>query len=174
MRASRISKIGWCVGCNPPFVDCGIRLIGLPAPSGRFFIGVCLPFPLAGRPFHRFHPASSTLSLRIMVNCTGGRFVSAPLPRLSPSPLKGVQFYAWAEFPQALHTFRGSKATHQLASPQYNAQPQPIRITPTQPFFHKARQLKNGKANNPRNRDAMRGQNHRLPQTRQGTGRVIH
>jgi hypothetical protein len=23
---------GWCVGCNPPFVDCGIRLIGLPAP----------------------------------------------------------------------------------------------------------------------------------------------
>ena len=70
--------VGWCVGCNPPFVDCGIRLIGLPAPSGRFFIGVCLPFPLAGRPFHRFHPASSTLSLRIMVNCTGGRFVSAP------------------------------------------------------------------------------------------------
>ncbi|NLD66121.1 MAG: hypothetical protein GX648_06055, partial [Crenarchaeota archaeon] len=42
-----ISKIGWCVGRNPPSVLCGIRLIGLPAPSGRDFIGVCLPFPLA-------------------------------------------------------------------------------------------------------------------------------
>jgi len=53
----------WCVGCNPPFVFCGIRLIGLPAPSGRFFIGVCLPFPLAGRPFHRFQP--SILNIRM-------------------------------------------------------------------------------------------------------------
>jgi len=52
-------KFGWCVGRNPPFVVCGIRLIGLPAPSGRFLIGACLPFPLAGRPFHRFHKANS-------------------------------------------------------------------------------------------------------------------
>jgi hypothetical protein len=34
------------------------RLIGLPAPSGRCFIGDCLPFPLAGRPFHRFHSSA--------------------------------------------------------------------------------------------------------------------
>jgi len=54
---------GWCVGRNPPFVDCGIRLIGLPALSGRFLISVCLPFPLAGRPFHRFQSAHSTLRM---------------------------------------------------------------------------------------------------------------
>ena len=58
-----ISKIGWCVGRNPPSVVCGIRLIGLPAPSGRDFIGDCLPFPLAGRPFHRSTPAHSALSM---------------------------------------------------------------------------------------------------------------
>jgi endonuclease III len=27
-----LAFLGWCVGRNPPFVDCGIRLIGLPAP----------------------------------------------------------------------------------------------------------------------------------------------
>ena len=53
----------WCVGCNPPFVVCGIRLIGLPALSGRDLISACLPFPLAGRPFHRSSPAHSTLSM---------------------------------------------------------------------------------------------------------------
>jgi hypothetical protein len=50
--------LGWCVGCNPPFVKCGIRLIGLPAPHGRLFTGVCLPFPHAGRhvsPLHTQH-----------------------------------------------------------------------------------------------------------------------
>jgi len=30
--ASCAVGLGWCVGCNPPFVFCGIRLIGLPAP----------------------------------------------------------------------------------------------------------------------------------------------
>jgi hypothetical protein len=48
--------LSWCVGCNPPFVFCGIRLIGLPAPQVDSFTGVCLPFPLAGQPFHRFRP----------------------------------------------------------------------------------------------------------------------
>ena len=84
MRASRISKIGWCVGCNPPFVDCGIRLIGLPAPSGRYLIGDCLPFPPAGQPFQRFHQAHSTLRMphrqvRVDVSfllcCQGSRHV---------------------------------------------------------------------------------------------------
>ena len=22
-----VSEIGWCVGCNPPFVDCGIKCL---------------------------------------------------------------------------------------------------------------------------------------------------
>jgi hypothetical protein len=76
---------GWCVGRNPPFVDCGIRLIGLPALSGRFLISVCLPFPLAGRPFHRSTMAHSTLRMPHR-QVQGGRVVSAPLPRLSPYP----------------------------------------------------------------------------------------
>ena len=80
-----ISKIGWCVGCNPPSVVCGIRLIGLPAPSGRCFIGDCLPFPLAGRPFHRFQ--SGTLRVtNASLPSPVGRFVSAPLPTLSRCP----------------------------------------------------------------------------------------
>jgi hypothetical protein len=80
-----ISKISWCVGSNPPFVVCGIRLIGLPAPSGRFFIGVCLPFPLAGRPFHRFHSSGLCIT-NASWPFLGGRFVSAPLPDLSVCP----------------------------------------------------------------------------------------
>jgi hypothetical protein len=93
-----ISKIGWCVGCNPPSVVCGIRLIGLPAPSGRCFIGDCLPFPLAGRPFHRFHSSALDIT-NVSSQSPGGRFVSAPLPTLSRCP-EGLQFYMWAEFPQ--------------------------------------------------------------------------
>ncbi len=63
--------MGWCVGCNPPSVVCGIRLIGLPAPSGRYFIGDCLPFPLAGRPFHRFQSSAldiTNVSLPVWVD----------------------------------------------------------------------------------------------------------
>ena len=75
--------MGWCVGCNPPSVVCGIRLIGLPAPSGRYFIGDCLPFPLAGRPFHRFQSSALDIT-NVSSPSPGGRFVSAPLPRLSP------------------------------------------------------------------------------------------
>ena len=77
-----ISKIGWCVGCNPPSVVCGIRLIGLPAPSGRFFIGVCLPFPHAGRPFHRFQSGALDITnvsspvqvdVSFLLRCQGSR-----------------------------------------------------------------------------------------------------
>ena len=54
-----LSLAGWCVGCNPPFVLDGIQLNGLPAPRA-LLMGAYLPFHLAGRPFHRFHRASST------------------------------------------------------------------------------------------------------------------
>ena len=96
--------MGWCVGCNPPFVFCGIRLIGLPALSCREVISACLPFPLAGRPFHRSHPAHSAFRMHhgqvrvdvsFLLRCQGSRLL----------PLRGVQFYAWAEFPQTLHIF---------------------------------------------------------------------
>jgi hypothetical protein len=53
-------------------------LSGYPRLSGRFLISDCLPFPLAGRPFHRSHPANSTLYKRITAKRTGGRVVSAP------------------------------------------------------------------------------------------------
>ncbi len=90
--------LSWCVGCNPPFVFCGIRLIGLPAPSGRLFIGVCLPFPHAGQPFHRFTPSilNRFRIIRAAITCEhhrralGGRSVSALEPRLSPYALAGV------------------------------------------------------------------------------------
>jgi len=45
------------------------------------------------------------------------------------TPLRALQFYVWAEFPQAFKL--GSKATHQLASPKYNAQRCAIRILET-------------------------------------------
>jgi hypothetical protein len=41
-----ISKKGWCVGCNPPFVFCGIRLIGLPAPPVDSSSATVCPFHL--------------------------------------------------------------------------------------------------------------------------------
>jgi hypothetical protein len=69
--------VGWCVGCNPPFVFCGIQLSGLPAPSGRFLIGVCLPFPLAGQPFHRFHKAFTQQLSMPHLHAPSGRSVSA-------------------------------------------------------------------------------------------------
>ena len=68
--------------------------------SCRLVISDCLPFPHAGRPFHRSHPAHSTLRVHhrqvrvdvsFLLRSQGSR-----LPRR-------VQFYAWAEFPQTLH-----------------------------------------------------------------------
>ena len=49
---------------------------------GRFLIGDCLPFPLAGRPFHRFHVGTLSVTNASSTSPTG-RFVSAPLPTLS-------------------------------------------------------------------------------------------
>ena len=106
---------GWRVGHNPPFVFCGIQLSGLPAPSGRFFIGVCLPFPLAGRPFHRFALGILNNLTCIIVLCRADVSFLLRSQGSHLAPLRTLQFYLWAEFPQAFH-FEGSKATHQLAS----------------------------------------------------------
>jgi hypothetical protein len=68
--------------------------------SCRYVISDRLPFPLAGRPFHRSHPAHSTLlvphrqvrvDVSFLLRCQGSRL------------LRRVQFYMWAEFPQTLH-----------------------------------------------------------------------
>jgi hypothetical protein len=107
--------LGWCVGRNPPSVVCGIRLIGLPAPSGRFFIGDCLPFPLAGRPFHRFQTGTLDIT-NVSSPSPGGRFVSAPLPRLSPCPMTDCNSTRGRSFLRPI--ILGPKATHQLASPK--------------------------------------------------------
>ena len=44
---------------------------------GRCFIGDCLPFPLAGRPFHRFQVGALDLT-KVSSPSPTGRFVSAP------------------------------------------------------------------------------------------------
>jgi hypothetical protein len=49
-----------------------------------------LPFPLAGRPFHRFAPGILDNFACVIGICTGGRFVSAPLPEFSPYVLADV------------------------------------------------------------------------------------
>jgi hypothetical protein len=116
---------GWCVGRNPPFVDCGIRLIGLPALSGRFLISVCLPFPLAGRPFHRSTPAHSTLRMRHR-QVRGGRVVSAPEPRLSPYPRGDCNSTRGRSF---LIPRRERKPHTNSPAQQTNAQLQPINLT---------------------------------------------
>ncbi len=68
--------MGWCVGCNPPFVDCGIRLIGLPAPSGRFFIGAVCPFHLQDGRFTVSRPADSASKGVIAMSSWTFRFCS--------------------------------------------------------------------------------------------------
>jgi hypothetical protein len=96
-----ISKIGWCVGSNPPFVVCGIRLIGLPAPPVEghqrlFALSTCrtavspLPPELVGTMRASFFGVWGTC-----------RFCSVA-KALALHPERVLQFYAWAEFPQTL------------------------------------------------------------------------
>ena len=128
LRRTFCCFVGWRLGHNPPFVDCGIRLIGLPAPSGRFFIGDCLPFPLAGRPFHRFQSSAldiTNVSLPVWVDvsfllrCQGSRPVPCGTAILHVGGVSSNPIW-------------DSKATHQLASPTQSAQSQAINmpITP--------------------------------------------
>ena len=46
LTAFEREKLGWCVGRNPPFVNCGIRLIGLPAPPVDTSSATVCPFHL--------------------------------------------------------------------------------------------------------------------------------
>ncbi len=121
------SVLGWCVGRNPPFVDCGIRLIGLPALSGRDVISACLPFPLAGRPFHRSIPAHSAFLMpHRQVRVDVSFLLRSQASRLPPfgrcNSTRGRSFLRPFKF-------QGPKATHQLASPKQDASPQAITIS---------------------------------------------
>ena len=105
-----ISKKGWCVGRNPPSVVCGIRLIGLPAPSGRCLIGGCLPFPLAGRPFHRFQAGALSVT-NASWRCHSWTFRFCSVANALALPFMELQFYTWAEFPQTQRTFGSESHT---------------------------------------------------------------
>jgi hypothetical protein len=105
---------GWCVGRNPPFVQCGIRLIGLPAlqvvPHQRLFaLSTCRT---AVSPLRIQH--SRQLSMPHW-HLPDGRFVSAPEPRPSPYALADVATLLVGGVSSSL--LRSSKATCQLASP---------------------------------------------------------
>ena len=64
MSSSCVSKMGWCVGCNPPSVVCGIRLIGLPAPSVDTSSATVCPFHLQDGRFTGSKLAHSTSQMR--------------------------------------------------------------------------------------------------------------
>jgi len=108
---------GWCAGHNPPFVSCGIRLIGLPAPQvvphqRLFTLSTCRT---AVSPLRTQHSQQLSMPHRHLPD---GRFVSAPEPRLSPYALADVAILLVGGVSSSL--FRGSKATRQLASPKCN------------------------------------------------------
>jgi len=81
----------------------GIRLSGLPASLAETSsTPICPSTPGDGR----FNA--------LIFTCTGGRFVSAPLPGLSPCALAGAPVLLVGGVSSSLH---GSKAARQLASP---------------------------------------------------------
>ena len=128
-----VGKIGWCVGCNPPSVVCGIRLIGLPAPSGRFFIGVCLPFPHAGRPFHRFQPNTLDITnvsrpvwvdVSFLLRCQGSRLVPCGTAILlvggvSSDPNFGSESHTPTRQPTTNCTLQTNKHTPLIKTPKF-------------------------------------------------------
>jgi len=93
--------MGWRVGCNPPSVLAWHSANRATRALGRFLISVCLPLPLAGRPFHRF--ASNILNNLACVIGTCWMDVSFLLRSQGSrlTPLRALQYYVWAEFPQA-------------------------------------------------------------------------
>ena len=72
-----IVKKDWRVGCNPPFVFCGIRLIGLPAPPVDSSQASVCPFHMQDGRFTVSHPAPQQLNMHHRP-LPDGRFVSAP------------------------------------------------------------------------------------------------
>jgi len=93
----------------------GIRLSGLPASLAETSLTpICPSTPGDGR-FNAStrHTRLGNLACLIFT-CTGGRFVSAPLPGLSPCALAGAPVLLVGGVSSSLD---GSKAARQLASP---------------------------------------------------------
>ena len=113
--ATNTINVGWCVGNNPPFVFCGIRLIGLPALQVETSSASVCPFHLQDGRFtvstqhhQRFHCASwstARVDVSFLLRCQGSR----PVPWGHCNSTCGRSFLR--------PKFLGPKATHQLASP---------------------------------------------------------
>ena len=97
----------------------GIRLSGLPASLAETSSTPICPSTPGGRPFQRFHLTHSARQLSMPhLHVPDGRFVSAPLPGLSPCALAGAPVLLVGGVSSSLD---GSKAARQLASPnRYN------------------------------------------------------
>ncbi len=84
----------------------------------------CLPFPLAGRPFHRFRTGGLDVT-NVSWPCPVGRFVSAPLPSFSACPVGDCNSTCGRSF---LRPSLGPEATHQHASPREDVFVKPIKV----------------------------------------------
>jgi len=107
--------LGWRVDCNPPSVLMWHLANRATRASGRLLINVFSPFPLAGRPFHRFTSSILNNLACLIGNCWMDVSFLLRSQGSRLTPLQALQLYMWAEFPQTSR--RGSKATHQLANP---------------------------------------------------------
>ena len=98
--------------------------------SGRCLISVCLPFPLAGQPFHR--STSSILNNFSMHHrhLQDGRFVSAPLPRLSPYAFTDVAILRVGGVSSSLDS-KARKPPTNTPAKKHKMQTCAIRITHT-------------------------------------------
>ena len=123
----RVGLLGWCVGCNPPSVVCGIRLIGLPAPWVDSSLATVCPFHLQDGRFTGSMLAHSTsqrrhrqvqLDVSFLLRCQRSRV----------APFGELQFYTWAEFPQTHHFWVRKPHTNSPAQPTI-AHWQAIRIS---------------------------------------------
>jgi len=108
---------GWCVGCNPPSVPRGIRLIGLPALQVETSSASVCPFHLQDSRFTASHPASSTTQSMHHRHLPDGRFrFCSGAKALALRPCERCSSTCGRSFLRPL--MGGSKATHQLASPK--------------------------------------------------------
>jgi len=67
--------MGWCFGRNPLSVVCGIRLIGLPAPSGRASSATVCPFHMQDGRFTVSNPADSASQIHHSQFLSGRSFL---------------------------------------------------------------------------------------------------
>lgn len=91
----------WRVGCNLPSVLMWHSADRATRTSGRFFISACLPFPLAGRPFHRFSSGILNNLACIIGACWMDVSFLLRSQGSRPTPFGRCNSTCGAEFPQA-------------------------------------------------------------------------